>query len=193
MRTKFYFANKEQQNVFDIAFTLMEDIGYEKLTIRKICEEANISIGKFYRLFNSKEDLLAFFYSDAEQAYKKECAETLNDLNIQEQLIKFYTWYANYASSYGLEFVTNFFSSQNPAMNTHIYNNEIINITDALIEKAVQNGFKIPDDKTIREISCDLCVIVKGAIFDWSARHGEFSLSQYTNDLLTRCIRGLFV
>lgn len=191
MHHKLKFSNKEQQHVFDIAMALMEDLGYEKLTIRKICTEADISIGKFYRFFNSKEDLLAFFYSDAEKAYKKECEHSLINLQIQEQLVKFYTWYTDYTASYGVEFVENFFNAKNPAMNTHIYNNEVINITDDLLAKAIQNGFKIPDSTTIRQISNDLCVIVKGIIFDWCARHGEFSLSGYTEALLKKCIDGM--
>ena len=192
MNTRFHFSNAEQQKVFDIALALMEDIGYEKLTIRKICEEADISIGKFYRFFDSKEQLLAFFYSEAEKAYRQKVEKKLAGLDIKTQLIEFYTWYTEYTSGYGVEFVLHFFNNQNPAMNTQVYNNEIINITDALLERSVQDGFKIPDGKTIRQISCDLCVIVKGIIFDWCARHGEFSISEYTKDLLTRCIRGIF-
>lgn len=192
MKPKFHFADDEKQRIFSIALALMEDMGYEKLTIRKICEEADISIGKFYRFFDSKEQLLAFYYNEAEKAFREDIESKLQGLDIKTQLIQFYTWYTQYTSNFGVEFVIHFFNSNNPAMNTQIYNNEIINITDSLLEKAVQNGLKIPDSKSIREISCDLCVIVKGVIFDWCARHGEFSLSEYTNNLLTRCIRGIF-
>jgi hypothetical protein len=118
---------------------------------------------------------------------------TLEGLDISTQLIQFYTWFAEYIVSFGYEFVLNFFNNQNPILNTHVYNNEIVVITDSLLAKAVQNGYKIPDDRTIRDISNDLCVIIKGIIFDWCVRHGEFDIGKYTKDLLTRCLRGILM
>ncbi|MBM6711998.1 hypothetical protein H9X90_14795 [Faecalicatena contorta] len=46
--------------------------------------------------------------------------------------------------------------------------------------------------QTVREISNDVCVIVKGAIFDWCVRHAEFSLPEYINKLTTKCLEGIF-
>ena len=53
-----------------------------------------------------------------------------------------------------------------------------------LWKKSATNGM-------IRELSSDLCVIVKGTIFDWCVRHGEFCLKEYVNALLTQCIQGI--
>lgn len=191
MKTNFKFSDEDKQQVFEIALALMDDIGYEKLTIRRVCNEANISIGKFYRLFKSKEDLLSFFYADAAMAYKHNCEMTLAGKDIESQVIDFYYWYTGYAASYGIEFISNFFSSSNPVMNTHIYNNEIINITDNLLVQAISKGYSVPEGRTVREISCDLCVVVKGIIFDWCTRHGEFNLAEATRELLTRCANGI--
>ena len=76
-------------------------------------------------------------------------------------------------------------------MNTHVYNNPIIMITDNLIIEAIQNGYKIKNDQTYREISNDTCVIVKGAIFEWCVQHASFSLPEYINKLLTKSLEGL--
>ena len=193
MRSQYDINNKEKQRIFDVALVLMEEVGFEKLGIRTICEEAGISIGKFYRYFDSKQQLLAYFYRQLEKKFKDDMEVTLEGLDISTQLIKFYTWFAEYIVSFGYEFVLNFFNNQNPILNTHVYNNEIVVITDSLLAKAVQNGYKIPDDRTIRDISNDLCVIIKGIIFDWCVRHGEFDIGKYTKDLLTRCLRGILM
>ncbi len=187
-----YRAGKDEEaKIFEVALALMEEIGYEKMTIRRICEEANISIGKFYHYFSSKQELLRFFYDEADKDYADQCAENLTGKDIRTQIVDFYTWYGEYLEGFGVEFVTNFFSNQNPAMNTHIYNNPIIAITDDLLFRAVQNGYKLRGDGTVRDLSCDLCTIVKGAIFDWCVRHGEFSLKDYVHSLLSRCIAGI--
>lgn len=183
--------NEEMRKIFDVAMRLMDEIGYEKMTIRKICSEAGISTGKFYHYFNSKQELLSYFYSEANDHYEKECRNDLKGLNINDQIVTFYTWYGTYVESFGVEFITNFFSNTNPSMNTHIYNNPIINITDNLFVEAIQNGYKLKYGKTVRELSNDLCVIVKGVIFDWCVRKGDFSLHSSIQDLLSRCITGI--
>lgn len=183
--------NQEKERVFNVALALMEETGYEKLGVRQICEEAGISVGKFYRYFSSKEQLLAYFYNQLEKRFRSEIYAQLEALDIREQIIQFYTWYSRYMASFGMEFVMHFFNTQNPILNTHVYNNEIIVITDELLGKAVQRGYVIPDGRSIRDISCDFCVIIKGIIFDWCVRRGEFDIGSYTEDLLRRSARGI--
>ncbi len=47
------------------------------------------------------------------------------------------------------------------------------------------------DGKNVSKVN-DVCVIVKGAIFDWCVRHAEFSLPEYINKLTTKCLEGIF-
>lgn len=49
-------ANREK--IINAARKLMRERGFENSSIRDICKEANISIGSFYHLYESKEDLL---------------------------------------------------------------------------------------------------------------------------------------
>lgn len=191
MYNKYSLENDEKRRIFNIAIEMLKKKGYENLSIRAICSEANISIGRFYHYFSSKQELLSFYYDEAVKNFRDETESKLTGLDIKEQLTQFYTWYADYTTNFGLEFVMYYFSNQNQALNCTTYNNVLINVTDGLLQKAVQNGYIIPDNKTIHEISVDICIIVKGAIFDWCVRHGDFSLSDYINDLLTRCLRGL--
>lgn len=188
----FKTENEEKKRIFNVAMALMDDIGYEKMTIRRICHDAEISTGKFYHYFGSKQQLLSFFYTQADDRYESECHATLIGKPIREQILLFYTWYGTYLDSFGVEFVTNFFSNNNPAMNTHIYNNPVILITDNLITEAIQMGYTLPKGQTVREISNDICVIVKGVIFEWCVRHGEFSISEYIQRLLDKCLDGFF-
>lgn len=188
---KYAKDNEEKQRIFDVALALMDDIGYEKMTIRRICMDADVSTGKFYHYFSSKQELLSFFYDRANEKYEEECRDGLADKPLSEQIVLFYKWYSRYVESFGVEFVANFFSYTNPAMNTHIYNNPVILITDNLIVDAIQKGYLLKANQTVREISNDVCVIVKGAIFDWCVRHAEFSLEEYVEKLLRKSLEGI--
>ena len=50
------YANEfnEKDRIFNVAVKFLEKVGYEKLSIRRICSEANISVGKFYTYFKNK-------------------------------------------------------------------------------------------------------------------------------------------
>lgn len=191
MYDKYSLENEEKRRIFNIAVEMLKKKGYEKLSIRAICSEAGISIGSFYHYFSSKQELLSFYYDEAVENFRAATEKKLEGLDIREQLVQFYTWYAEYTTGFGLEFVTYYFSNQNQALNCTTYNNVLINVTDGLLQRAVQNGYVIPDNKTIHDISVDVCVIVKGAIFDWCVRHGNFDLAAYIHDLLSRVMRGL--
>lgn len=193
MIDKYSLENDEKRRIFEVALSMMEEVGYEALSIRAICNNAGISIGRFYHYFSSKQELLSFYYNEAEKDFQENIEAKLDGLDFRAQIIQFYKWYAEYTSKFGLEFVIHYFNNQNQALNCSTYNNRIIAITDGILQRAVQTGYIIPDNKTIHDISIDLCAIVKGAIFDWCVKKGEFDLSEYVTDLLTRCVRGILI
>lgn len=191
MFDKYQSKTNEKDRIFSIAMKMMETEGYEKLSIRKICSAAEISTGKFYTYFQSKQDLLSYYYRQAEQAFSENAKDKFDGLDLKTQIVEFYGWYMEYTASFGVEFVMHYFNTQNEAMDISTYNNYIMNTTDNFLEVAIQNGFKLPSGKSIHQLSIDFCIIVKGVIFTWVAERGNFSLSETTKDLLSRCISGL--
>lgn len=193
MYDKYDAANDEKKRIFDIALELMNEVGYEGLSIRTLCTKAQISTGKFYTYFRSKLDLLCYCFDEAIVSFQDEVVkyENWDDMDIKDQIVNFYIWYVEYVADFGLEFVKNFYTNDNQALNISAYNNVVVGLTETFFQKAVQKGYVIPDDKSIHEIAADFCVIVKGCIFQWCLQRGGFSLPEYTKDLLTRCVRGL--
>lgn len=188
---KIVIEKEEKEKIFHIASKILEENGYENTTIRKICAEANISIGKFYRYFSTKQELFSYFYTDAIEKFNAETLHQLSDLDVYGQIIGFYKWYTQYTADLGLDFVSSFFCSTNETLNILKYNNEVLNTTDYFLEQAIRKGFLLPENQTIHELTCDICVIVKGAIFEWCITEGAFSLPEYTEKLLKCCLPGL--
>lgn len=189
--TKSMRNQKEKERIFKISMNLMKKVGYDNLTIRKICEKANISTGMFYRLFESKVDLLSFYYVQAESTFEEQLKNLIEGDNPKEQSVLFYTWYAEYTSSFGVDFCRNYFNPKNLTMNTERVYNKVIEITNKFIINGMKNGYTLPKDKSPNDISRALCVIVKGAIFEWCAYEGCYNLSEYVNELLSDCVEGL--
>jgi len=189
--TKYTRNQKEKERIFSVAMDLMKAVGYDNLTIRSICEHAKISTGMFYRHFESKEALLAFYYFKADIAFKEQLKAQIQGEDVKQQIVSFYTWYTSYTASFGLDFCQNFFNTKNLTMNTDRVYNQVIEITSDCIREAINKGYQLPEGQTPYDISRDACVVVKGAIFDWCAHDGDYNLSVYVNELVTRCVNGL--
>lgn len=182
---------KTKENIFNVALKLIQEIGFDNVTIRMICQEADISTGMFYQHFSNKEDLLAYYYDKAQESFDETVEKRLSGLPIREQLIEFYVWLFEFTSELGVDFCRNFFSSKNEIMNTNLFHNRIIDITNRAMEDAISHGFSLPTGRTPYQISKYLCVIAKGIIFDWSAHDGSYNMAEFGQNLLENIMDGL--
>lgn len=191
MYDKYRNEISEQERIFNIALSLMDQVGYENLSIRDICKEAKISVGKFYNYFKNKQELLNYFYEQEEKELRKKGANRFDDLPLKDQIIEMYRWHLEYLSSLGVEFVLHYYDSMNEPMAVITKSNYIMDMTDRFLEMAIQNGYKLPEGKLIHDISIDICMISKGVIFTWCAERGSFSLPEVSARLLSECLDGL--
>ena len=189
--TKDMKNRKLKERIFQVALSLMQQIGYDNITVRMICKEAEISTGMFYQHFHSKEDILAFYYDKAKGDFEEVINQQLAGLPLPEQLVSFYVWVCGFTAELGVDFCRNFFSSKNKQMNTNLFHNQMIEMTNRCIETACKEGFQLSPDRTPYAVSKDLCVMVKGIIFDWSAHEGSYDMAEFARNLLKRCIQGL--
>ena len=84
MKEKHYITRKEQavltkKKIFDTTIFLIRKKGYSKITIREICQNAEISVGTFYLYFLSKDDILLDLYSKVNQKLQDSAAIQNND------------------------------------------------------------------------------------------------------------------
>ncbi len=191
IETKEIKNKKLKQRIFDVALELMNEIGFENVTIRMICQGADISTGMFYQHFSNKEDLLAYYYDEAQEKFDAVINNKLADKDIKEQLIEFYVWLFEFTSELGVDFCRNFFNSKNKAMNTNVFHNRIMDITNRAMEDAIAKGFALSSGRTPYQVSKYLCVMAKGVIFDWSAHDGSYNMAEFGRKLITLTIDGL--
>lgn len=182
----------EKDRIFNVAVGFLEKVGYERLSIRKICAEANISVGKFYTYFKNKQELLSHFYNIAQKDFDQKIqGEDFSSLNLQDKITEFYGTYMEFTQDFGVEFVMHYFDNRNEEMDIHNNNNHIMETTDRFISEAVADGYVLPEGRSVHSISIDLCMIVKGIIFTWVAERGGFDLPAATRDIYRRVLVGI--
>lgn len=97
MKEKTYISRKEQavltkKKIFDTTVLLIKKKGYNKITIREICQTAEISVGTFYLYFLSKDDILLDIYNRLLQELPK-YTESLTALSDTEQVLSIVSYF----------------------------------------------------------------------------------------------------
>lgn len=184
--------NAIRQRIFDAAAELIVKTDYANVTVRMICEKAGISIGMFYRNFESKDNVLSFLYEKIAEIYETEICDSLTALPVEDRLIEFYTWIACFVSHFGLQFVRHFLDPNNVSVKSDYETNQVVLIGKSLLEKAAARGeITLGDGRATFDATHDILVLVKGALLDWAISGGTYNLPEYVRTLLAKTMAAL--
>lgn len=110
-------SKETKGRIFRAAKTILQEKGYEALSIKNICEEAGVSNGSFYHHFKTKDDLLSYYIEE-----QPSINPDLLDLpgSAEEAIttiVHVYLNYVEYCKELGLEFISNYYTPKNQSLN----------------------------------------------------------------------------
>lgn len=185
-----------KNRIYETAARLLKTYDYNYLTIRHICREAKVSIGTFYHHFENKDDLLAYFFTYGIKNYLDQNDVEIND-DVVQNMINLYDVYLSFCLKNGIEFLSNYYSTKNKALNIRGKNDQqqvakmpIILRAIEYISNAKRDGF-IKEEFSPYEIVQDISAIMKGIIFEWCLTNGAFDLKEEGFKLMRRYFHGL--
>ena len=153
---------------------ILQRDGYESLSIKHICDEAGVSNGSFYHHFKTKDDLLSYYIA-SQPSLNPDLLDAPRDADEAKiGIIHVYLNFARYCKELGLEFVSNYFTPLNEALDPRTQNERpypILSVENYL-RKSILAGFispKIP----LEHICTDIRILVIGNIFEWCLHQGE--------------------
>ena len=175
-------SERTQKALYDAACTLMHDYGYDYLTVQNICA--------FYHHFHSKDDILCLFLNKGYEAFIENRNVCL-PADPLARLTELCVLYAAHNESNGVEFVSNYYSTQNKSLNTIGLSPEDMYVSsnyraryDSLI--AAREAGQIPADTDCVSLNEDICSLTKGIIFDWCLSNGGFDLTSRIRRMVDR-------
>lgn len=144
--------------------TILQEKGYEALSIKNICEEAGVSNGSFYHHFKTKDDLLSYYIEE-----QPSINPDLLDLpgSAEEAIttiVHVYLNYVEYCKELGLEFISNYYTPKNQSLNPDIRTERpypILTVHNYL-QKAIDAG-AITLRRPLEDVSTDIRMIVIGS------------------------------
>lgn len=150
---------------------LMEEYPYSDITISHICQTAKVSRQTFYRLFNTKEDVLLAELNRIMQEYK--FSKIYLEQNGKSEFLHFYLFFAGYQKLLAQLYKSNYM---------HLLQHVLSRHCDFLIHEPI---FRIPHgyDYANEFISATLCSVLTV----WAKMEFKTScstLALYTSDFL---------
>jgi len=160
-----------KQRIFHAAKKILQEQGYESLSLKNICKEAGVSNGSFYHHFDSKEDLLSFYIEEQPviDANLLEIPSSADET--KETIILVYLNYAAYCRELGARFIENYYTPKNQALNPTKRTERSYPIVTvrSYLENAIAANVIVPS-LAIEEITTDIRMLIIGNVFEWCLR-----------------------
>ena len=160
-----------KQRIFHAAKMILQEKGFESLSIKNICKEAGVSNGSFYHHFDSKEDLLSFYIEEQPAIDANLLQLPTSTDGTKEAIILVYLNYAAYCRELGARFIENYYTPRNQALNPTLRTERSYPIVTvrSYLENAIEAKIITPS-LTIEEITTDIRMMIIGNVFEWCLR-----------------------
>lgn len=167
-------AIQTKKRIYDAAVYLMQKHGFEDATIEQVCKKAKVSVGSFYNYFKSKHDVLSMFYESVDIYFRDVVAGEVESMPYPEKIITFFSHYARYAESNGLDFVSHLFGNNENKL--FIKQDRYMHILMHQILVSAQHDGKLTQSMPLEAIEQFLFILARGVVNDWCLYDGSYDL-----------------
>ncbi|MGL4655458.1 MAG: TetR/AcrR family transcriptional regulator [Sarcina sp.] len=184
-------AQLTKKKIFETAVRLINEKGYDNVTISEICKEAEVGKGTFYVHFEAKEDILKETYYSDMSSYVlknfddfilneyKEYSEKNPDKSLKEKIVRFLKSEFMFAEHIGYDlicrvYLTNLSDSIN-GKNVHFENREFLGKLKELVNEGIEQGV-FTKFKDVDELIMYIESFARGIMNTWCLAQGKFNL-----------------
>lgn len=169
-------AQETKQLLFDTALKLLQEKEFEKITIRDIVKEANVSIGTFYNYYATKLDVYYETYIIADEYFEHTVKPKLTKIDdITERLLTFFEHYAIYNCEITVLSLTKIlYNSANKCFDR---NSEvgIMPILVSILTEGLETGY-LKSEMSAAELGQFLMISIRGQVYHWCTNDGNYDL-----------------
>ena len=186
-------SKETKAKIFRAAKQILKKQGYERLSIKNICEEAGVSNGSFYHHFKTKDDLLSYYIEEQPSINPDLLDLPKNVEDAKNTIVEVYRNYVHYCQELGVEFMANYYTPKNQSLNPLIRTARpypILTVQNYL-QKAIDAGI-LTIEQDLESITTDIRMIVIGNVFEWCLKNGDPDFEGNMKRSLTTYLNGLF-
>ena len=186
-------SRETKARIFNAAKQILQEQGYEALSIKNICEAAGVSNGSFYHHFKTKDDLLSYYIEEQPSINPDYLDLPGNAEEAKTAIIRVYLNYVHYCRELGVAFMSNYYTPKNQSLNPLTRTERpypIVTVHDYLKRAMAAGVITLP--LPLEDVTSDIRIIVIGNVFDWCLKNGEADFEQNMERSLKVYLDGLF-
>lgn len=182
---------ESKKRIKEAAIRLIRKYGAQSITVRKVCQEAHISIGTFYYHFKDKDDLLMSFIR--EDSFESFILKT-PAADVAGRSTELYMLLLGKYMAFGKEFMKNFYTAWNTALAAYMGEKDGFFASGTIMARnekelfAAQEAGYLKKNTDIHRLAMDICTIVKGCVFEWCLSDGKMDMEASLHRILTAFI-----
>lgn len=159
-------SEDSRRKIIDAAIKIIKKDGAGGLTVRRIIAESGLSSGTFYYFFRDKNDLMMSFIKDPGfDTLELRTPET----DIIGRVCEMYRILVERYVALGMDFMRRFYTTDNISLASYMGDGSDYG-RDTVMHRCLTELSGAKDrgliDGDVREMTADICTIVKGCVFD---------------------------
>lgn len=173
----------KRKAIMDAVLQLMEEYEFDSLTVRMICDTANISTGTFYHYFADKNALIYEILGEIDNYLEDQAVDNLINEDEYENLLEYGRMVMRQITSTGhviAGLISGIPLPNTPEGNDKEWERMFFSIPLKIIEKGQAKGQFI-SEMSAKEITDMYIIFIRGFALDWSRRNGSYDLEEKFN------------
>jgi len=170
-------ANETREKIYNTAFKLITERGFDNITVDEICMESGVAKGSFYHYFKSKDDIVVETYKIIDQKYSDEIEQLPSSMTSFDKILTTVGFQAKYARMKGVDFVRQIYKSQLESGTDFFISEErpYFIILKKIIEEGIEKG-EIQNGFSSVELTRWILSFSRGITYDWCLHSGNYNI-----------------
>lgn len=181
----------KRKAIMDAVLKLMEEYEFDSLTVRMICDTANISTGTFYHYFTDKNALIHEILGEIDGYLEEQAADQLTNDDEYENLLVYGRLVMQQVTSTGYVIAGLISGMPLPSTPDKInkeWDRIFLSIPLNIIEKG-QNKGQFITAMSAHKITDMVIIFIRGFALDWARRSGTYDLQEKFAEYYTYFLR----
>lgn len=182
-------ARETRLKIYDAAWMLIGEDGFEKVSVDRICAQAGVSKGSFYHHFKSKGDLIIEGYALCDEYFDEKVARKFVAETAPDRIVEFVIHQMLYAVDTGIDLIRQVYKTQIEFGTRFFVSAErsLPKILRALVTEGQASG-ELRADMEADYIVAFILRFSRGTIYDWCLREGTYDLVAVATESCTHLV-----
>jgi len=187
-KTRKQQAEATKRHIFDTALELLNQRDFEQIKVRDIVKAAQVSIGTFYKYYETKLDVFYETYQLADEYFEDTVAPLLTQESACQRILCFFNNYARYSCEITDISLTKILYNSNNKRFNRSGDRGMRSVLQEQIRYGLERG-ELHAHESETDIAEFLMIAARGLVYNWCTRDGAYPLPESMDHFIAQILK----